>query len=570
MRILLNSFLFLFIMEFQLFLKKIALENAVKFQGQANPKSLIGHVIQSYPEKKSDMKTLVQDIQSVVSTINNLSVEEQIRELDSLGGPSEKKNTRKEGLKELEDAQEGKVIMRFAPSPSGPLHIGHAIAGGLSSLYCKKYDGKFIFRIEDTNPDNIYEPAYELLKEDADWLFGNVSEYMIQSDRLEIYYAYAKQLLESGHLYVDDLSADESRELLQKQIAPPNKSLPAQEQLKLFEKMLQGGYKEGEAVVRWNGDLHDKNPAMRDFPLFRINDSPHPRQGTRYRVWPLMNFSVAIDDIESGMTHIIRGKDHADNAKRQEVIYKALNKPLPKTYFIGRVKFDDLEVSCSKTKVAIEEGKFSGWEDIRLPFIKPLALRGFVPQAFLQFTESLGMTQVDKRTTKSDFFATLESFNKDNIDATAKRFFFIQNPIEKSFDKLPQSVELDSHPNHKGGRPFTIQNSIYVESEDEPKFEKTVRLYDYVTIKNNAVIGTDYNSYKDDENKAGVIHWLPSDSTQIVTVEIVMPDASILSGIAEKHIESLQIGDIIQFERFGFCRLHSIIDGKRVFWFAHK
>jgi len=83
--------------------------------------------------------------------------------------------------------------MRFAPSPSGPMHIGHAITGGMTALYVKKYGGKFILRIEDTNSDNIDIEAYDMLPEDAEWIFGNVTEVWIQSDRMEVYYSYAKK-----------------------------------------------------------------------------------------------------------------------------------------------------------------------------------------------------------------------------------------------------------------------------------------------------------------------------------------------------------------------------------------
>src|SRR4030042_256112 len=84
------------------------------------------------------------------------------------------------------------------------------------------------------------------------------------------------------------------------------------------------GFREGQAVLRFKSDMKHKNPAMRDFPLARIVLTEHPRQKNKYRVWPLMNLAVTVDDIEMKMTHIIRGKDHLDNAKRQEMIYKVL------------------------------------------------------------------------------------------------------------------------------------------------------------------------------------------------------------------------------------------------------
>ncbi|UCC61377.1 MAG: glutamate--tRNA ligase, partial [Dehalococcoidia bacterium] len=126
-------------------------------------------------------------------------------------------------------------------------------------------------------------------------------------------------------------------------------------------------------------DINHPNPAMRDFPLMRINEHTHPRKGTEFRVWPLMNLAVFVDDVESGMTHIIRAKEHMSNAQRQEFLYRYFNKPIPETYFVGRINFTDLRISCSKTKVLIEEGKYSGWDDIRLPFLLALKRRGYQP-----------------------------------------------------------------------------------------------------------------------------------------------------------------------------------------------
>jgi len=556
-------------MDYQDFLKKAVLENAVRYKGTANPKSLVGKVVGAYPEKKTDMKGLLEELTAVAQTINALSVEEQQSQLDALGGATVKE--KREGLKEL-DAITDAVVMRFAPSVSGPhMHIGHAITGGLTSLYCKKYNGTFIFRLEDTNSDSIEEDAYENFKTEAAWIFGNVSEFMVQSDRIELYYSYAKRLLTSGHLYVCECSQESFKTYVDSQSDCPCRLAEPQVQLERFARMLNpNGYAQGEAVVRYKSQMDHLNPAMRDFPLFRINDTPHVRTNTKYRVWPLMNFSVFVDDFESGMTHIIRAKEHMDNAKRQAMLYQAIGATPPQCYFVGRYNIIGLEFSKRKTKEAIDQGKYTGWDDIRIPFLQPLKNRGYQPGAFLKFCELNGLSQTDKTITKDDFFAALNAYNKDIIDPIARRYFFIQHPIQLTIDNLPPSIELDSHPAHKGGRPFTVKDTVFIEQSDEDKLSKTVRLYDYVTLKNKSVVGTEYESYKNDSDKQGVIHWLPADDSQIRPITIRMPDNTIISGIAEKHVEQLLVGDIIQFERFGFCRLHKKDANSFEFWYAHS
>ena len=153
----------------------------------------------------------------------------------------------------------------------------------------------------------------------------------------------------------------------------------------------------------------------RDFPLASINLHKHPLQKNKYRVWPLMNLSVTADDIEMKISHIIRGKDHADNAKRQEMIYKVLGleKKFPWTFFMGKIKFTDIALSKRKLNLAIKEGKYSGAEDVRLPTISSLKKRGYKPEAFEKFAEQRGLTDVDKLISQKDFFKIIDTFNKD-------------------------------------------------------------------------------------------------------------------------------------------------------------
>jgi glutamyl-tRNA synthetase len=175
------------------------------------------------------------------------------------------------------------------------------------------------------------------------------------------------------------------------------------------------GYKEGEAVVRFKTieGMQHKNPAMRDFPLARINLKEHPIQKKKYRVWPLMNLVVSVDDIELGMTHIIRGKDHKDNAERQRMIFNVFNKKFPWTFFMGRIKFTDLVLSKRKITAGIKSGEFSGEEDEKLPTIASLRKRNYEPETFEKFAVQRGLTDVDKVIDSKDFFKILDTFNKE-------------------------------------------------------------------------------------------------------------------------------------------------------------
>ena len=390
-----------------------ALKNAIAYNGKANQGAVISSLF-AEGLKKEDMKEYGKKVSEIISDVNKLNLEEQKSEFEKLKDLLSKRETR-EGLPELPNVGTKGVIMRLAPSASGALHVMHAITGSLNWDYVQKYGGKMIVRIEDTNPENTYPNADKLITKDAEWLFKKKAHIFIQSDRMELYYKYAERLIKSEHAYVCTCSGDKFRGFAKKKKDCPCRSLNVKENLERWNDMFsEEGFKEGEAVLRFkspNG-MQDKNPAMRDFPLARINETPHPRQKKKYRVWPLMNLAVSVDDIEMKMTHVIRGKDHRDNAKRQEFIFEALGKKYPWTGFLGRYHFKDMELSTTQFRQGIESGKYSGWDDPKLPTVASLKKQGYKPEAFWKMAEHIGLSEVDKVLDKKDFFNKLDEFNK--------------------------------------------------------------------------------------------------------------------------------------------------------------
>ena len=137
---------------------------------------------------------------------------------------------RREGLTPLKNAEKGKVVLRFAPNPNGPLSFGHARGLVINSTYREMYDGEFILRFDDT--DTKVKPpmldAYEQIKEETTWLLGREPDrVVVASDRIETYYEHATTMLEQGHGYVCRCSADEFKEhRIAKQIAPVVRNPP--------------------------------------------------------------------------------------------------------------------------------------------------------------------------------------------------------------------------------------------------------------------------------------------------------------------------------------------------------
>ena len=391
-------------------IKAYALKNAIEHSGKAQVGSVIAGLF-NHGLKKDKVKQTIPEINDVLKEINKLSVEEQKKEFKNyekiIGHRPER-----EGLPEI--PIKGKVITRMSPSPSGALTVGHILTIGPNFLYAQKYKGKFYIRIEDTNPDNIYKPAYKMIEKEAKWLCDNKVEIIIQSKRMNLYYKYAEKLINKDSAYVCDCDPELFRKLILRKEACPCRKLSKKENLERWKKMLsKNGYKQGEVVLRFKSDLENKNPAMRDFPLARINTSKHPLQGQKYRVWPLMNLAVPVDDIEMKITHMIRGKEHRDNAERQKMIYKVLGKKYPWNDYIGRLHFKGLEVSASKIRKAIEKERYSGWDDLALPTAASLKKRGYKPESFWKFVEQRGISEVDKVIKKEDFFEVIDNFQKN-------------------------------------------------------------------------------------------------------------------------------------------------------------
>ena len=189
-----------------------ALKNAIGYSGEARIGSVISALFNDGLER-SEVKKYSKKINEIVAEVNKLSLEEQKKEFIKLKKITSVRKVR-EGLPELPGAKKGKVIMRFAPSPSGAMHIGHALTSSISYLFVKKYGGKFIVRIEDTNPDNIYPPAYDLLKKDSEWLFEGKAKVQIQSEHMKKYHEYREKHINKKSAYVCICSSDEFREFV--------------------------------------------------------------------------------------------------------------------------------------------------------------------------------------------------------------------------------------------------------------------------------------------------------------------------------------------------------------------
>jgi glutamyl-tRNA synthetase len=568
---------------------KLALVNAVNYNGKAQVGAVMGKLLAEKPSLKAEVKTIGPAVAEIVKEVNKLSLPEQ-KKIVEKNWPEiliKKKVEEEKRLPKLPNVERyERVLTRFSPNPDCAIHLGSARAIVLCSEYAKMYKGTFILRFEDTDP-RLKRSAlvfYDMIREDLAWLGCKPDEEFIQSDRIPIYYEYAEKLLKAGNAYVCTCKPEEFKKTLLAHEPCPDRNLPIEEHFARWQKMLDGTYKEGEAVVRVKTDLDHPNPAVRDWPALRIIDPekhPHPRVGRKYRVWPLYNLSTGVDDHLMDITHIIRGKEHLTNQTRQEFMYKHLGWRYPEAIHYGRLKITGAFLSKSKILAGMNEGLFKSWDDPRLATFAALRRRGIQSDAIKRMIIDIGPKTQDVTLSWDNLYA----YNRKLIDPTTNRYFFISTPMRLTVKNVPQNItaKLLLHPDHpeRGYREIKVKQqdgrvSFHVSSNDLKLFKKgnVVRLMELFNVKvlksGKKGVEAVYHSQSYENAKklnAPLIHWLP-DGTG-VRCEVVMPDASVVKGVAEELCKNLRQGDVVQFERFGFVRIDAVGEGI-VACFAHR
>jgi glutamyl-tRNA synthetase len=570
-------------------IRKIALLNALRYGGKARVQPVLGKLLGERPHLKARIKEVTSIIAEIVQEVNKLSLDEQ-RKVAEKNWPelliSEKAEAERvlPPLPNVEKYEQ--IVTRFSPNPDFVLHLGSARAIVLSYEYAKMYKGLFYLRFEDTDP-KMKKPKlefYDSIREDLTWLGCKWDAEYIQSDRLPIYYEYAEKLLKNGHAYVCTCKRKDFRENVKTRQPCPCRNLAPDENLLRWERMLNGTYGEGKAVVRIKTDLNHPNPAVRDWPALRIIDTkkyPHPRVGSKYRVWPLYNFACGIDDHLLGITHIIRGKEHLTNQIRQEYMYRHLGWEYPETVHYGRLKITGASLSKSTILQGLRTGLFKRWDDPRLATLAALRRRGITPEAIRRLIIDVGPKTADVVLSWKNLYA----YNKKIIDPVANRYFFVRDPRKLTVKNIPHAftAQIPLHPDHpeRGFRSFEIKPkerkaSFLVSGDDASILRRgrKVRLmglfnFQVEKVEKSLFEGVFHSESYEEAKKLGapLIHWIPVDTG--VPCEVVMPDASVVTGVAEDGCERLRANEIIQFERFGFVRVDNL-DGGLTAYFAHR
>jgi Glutamyl- and glutaminyl-tRNA synthetases len=561
-------------------IRKMTLQNAFEHGGETREKIILGKILGTKPEFRTKVKEISVEIAEIVSNVNQLSIKEQKKEIDKkfpeILAPKEKIQERK-GLPELKNAQQGKVITRFPPEPNGYPHIGHAKAAIINSEYAKMYGGKFILRMDDTNPEAERMEYHAAIKVGLEWLGIKFDTVKNTSDDMEVFYEKGLELINSGKAYVckckrDDISKNR-RERKDCKCSREN----VDKNINNWEKM-ETKFKPGEAIVRFRGNMKADNAVMRDPVLFRIIHGKHYTVGEKYRIWPSYDFAVAIEDSIDGVTHAYRSKEFELRKELIDAILDSLNMRKPEQGFFSRLEFKGMPISKRIIKPLIEDRKVSWYDDPRLPTLEGLKKRGIKPEAIRKFIMSLGLTKANTLAP----FDSLEAFNRKFVDGDSIRLFMVNNPRKLIVKNLSiTSVEISNHPvNDMGKRKIDVDKNFYISGDDIQNIEEgtQIRLLGLgnilITKKGNELEG----EYVKEGDIASIpkIQWVSQKTAH--RIKIIIPKILFINEkfnensleeldvYSEPHYLQLKEGEEIQFVRFGYCRK----DSQNQAIFTHK
>jgi len=553
-------------------IRKCALQNAIEHDGKTKGKIVLSKILGNRPDLRNNAKEIIKEVTGIVSEVNNIPLSKQMSEIESnypeLLTKTEKKIEEKTGLPPLKDAVQGEVVTRFPPEPNGYPHIGHAKAAIINEEYAKMYGGKVILRIDDTNPENERLEFYAAIKVGLDWLGIKYDKIKNTSDDLETIYQKGREIISLNKAYVCTCKREDISKNRREMKSCKCTQLNPEQNENMWQRLFDD-FSQGEAIVRFRGDMKSQNTVMRDPVLFRIIEERHPLLDKKYRVWPSYDFAIAIEDSLDGVTHALRSKEYELRNELYYAILDALKMRKPKVMEFSRLEFKGMPVSKRVIKPLIENGKISWFDDPRLPTLEALKKRGITPEAIRKFIISLSFTKADTLAP----FDSLESFNRKEVDSKSLRLYLVKNPRKLFIKNLPfTELELPNHPtNDMGKRIVAVDGNVFLSKDDTTNISPgdQLRLMGLGNVKINLVNIDLEGEFVGDDVKVDFpkIQWISQKNFH--NLKILIPKELFIDGefnensleeletYTEPHYLELKDGTEIQFVRFGYCRKDS-------------
>ena len=495
--------------------------------------------------------------------------------------------------KVLKKAKNGEVVTRFPPEPSGYLHIGHVKAALLNYHYSRMFKSKMILRFDDTNPTNEKHEFETAILEDIKAMEIEYDELTYTSNHFDLISEKCTWMIQNGFAYCDNTPHEQMKKERFDGIASQCREVSVEDNLKIWEGMKKG--ENTDYCVRAKISATTKNKCMRDPVMYRHNTDPHPRTGTKYKVYPTYDFACPIIDSIEGVTYAMRTNEYHDRNKQYAWFIKTMGIRDVKIYDYSRLCFIHTTLSKRKLNWFVQNKLVDGWDDPRFPTFRGISRRGLLLSTLVEFmleqgpSKNMNMMEWDK----------LWALNKKNLNPISRRFTALNNERRAlitisnaaDIDMTTETVPMLPKNKDAGSKPLYKGANLLIEPDDA----ETLEIGEKVTMMKwgNFVVESISKSPEgnfdivmkatlEDKVFKGTkkLTWLVNKEELLVDVTFVEighllkvkklnekesfesqinPDNRFeTEAKAEAIIKTLQHGSFVQFERRGFYRLDLI------------
>ncbi|KVH99452.1 glutamate--tRNA ligase, cytoplasmic [Cynara cardunculus var. scolymus] len=491
---------------------------------------------------------------------------------------------------DLPDAEMGKVCLRFAPEPSGYLHIGHSKAALMNQYFAQRYNGKVIVRFDDTNPSKESSEFVDNLLIDIKTLGINYEKVTYTSDYFPQLMEMAEKLMREGKAYIDDTPREQMQKERMDGIDSKCRNNSLDENIKLWKEMIAGSERGLQCCLRGKLDMQDPNKSLRDPVYYRCNPIPHHRIGSKYKIYPTYDFACPFVDSIEGITHALRSSEYHDRNAQYYRIQEDMGLRKVHIYEFSRLNMVYTLLSKRKLLWFVQNGKVDGWDDARFPTVQGIVRRGLQIEALIQFileqgaSKNLNLMEWDK----------LWNINKKIIDPVCPRHTAVVEEGRVLLTLLdgPEHPFVRVIPKHKkyegaGEKATTFTKKIWIEQTDA----KSISANEEITLMDwgNAVVKEIKNGPDGTVTELiGVLHlqgsvkttklkltWLPEinelvpltlvEFGYLITKKKVEEDEDFvdvvntetkkeIAAVGDSNMRNLKLGDILQLERKGYFR----------------
>ncbi|KAI0729306.1 glutaminyl-tRNA synthetase [Fomitopsis betulina] len=367
----------------------------------------------------------------------------------------------------------GIVHTRFPPEPNGFLHIGHSKAIFVNFGYAAYHGGRCYLRFDDTNPEAEEGRYFESILETVRWLGYEPWKITYSSDYFNKLYELAVELIKRDKGYVchctgEEIYASRGGDTFGPRTACVHRTRPVEDSLAEFQKMKDGIYKPGEAILRMKQDIESGNTMMWDLVAYRVLNSPHHRTHDKWKIYPTYDFTHCLCDSFETITHSLCTTEFIASRESYEWLCDALEVYKPRQSEYGRLNVTGTIMSKRKIRQLVEEKHVLDWDDPRLYTLIALRRRGVPPGAILAFVSSLGVSTATSNIQAVRFEQTVRQY----LENSAPRLLMVLRPLKVTLENVPEDylvwLEKPLHPKvpELGTSKVPFTRTLYIEADD--------------------------------------------------------------------------------------------------------